>query len=124
MATAVIETIQPGMVELPESPAPPIDPDYDHLADLIEEGMRLHPDWKQCRGSYYKNGRGEEIYSISKSTRESIRSACAIGFAMSTDKLLELNRHDLVGRVMAANDEKRWSLKRIVKYLRLGGKER
>jgi hypothetical protein len=96
---------------------------------MIERAMQAHPTWRQAHGVEYRRGRatlygggpGERPTDLSQVT-----GACAYGMA----KVGAVGWEDreaaarLAGKLIQANDQHRWSLRKIVDMLRLGAKER
>jgi hypothetical protein len=113
---------------VPDEPVPVAPEPMFHmlLADAIERGMELHPTWKQAHGVYFREGR-HGGYVLNERTS----GACAMGFAIAGgwgsggDGSPPIFPGDqaLVSRVIDANDNRRWTLKKIISFLRLGGKE-
>jgi hypothetical protein len=125
MATTTKKTVDVTVLPITTPATTQEQQDYALVADLIDRGMQRHPTWKQAHGTEYRSGRASTWVG------DSVTAACAMGFAkvggaavgeLSTDECFAIER--LAQRLIRANDKHKWSLRKIVHYLRLGAKAR
>ena len=98
------------------------------LADAIERGRALHPEWDVAVGTYFRNAKGHEVLSTRGSP--TVAAACVMGFALAGGHPVWFGYLDgpcpagddlCIGPPLSLshlNDLHRWSPERIVAWLR------
>ena len=89
------------------------------LADAIERGRALHPEWRQAWAALYRTRSG---WVQGERPTKATASACALGFALvgkaELGTAIPCPVCDTTSGLSHLNDTHRWSLDQIVRYLR------